>query len=541
MRIDLNDFVDQVDKDFWKHITRQGEFKDVKKFSDIDRESFLKSIARSINAYKYQFDIPTIYYSPKSNGILRKVKVMSLSDSCLYYYVVKSLQDEIVNSIKETPNVYGGFRMTPELKVNKEEFDNLVSNPKYEKSFSVTNFRKEWSDYQNLSKDLYTDNYSYYLHLDIAHFYDDINLHLLESTLQNISKGRSELINLLFILLRNSDKIDLGYQESTVGLPQESIGEMSRILANLYLTRFDKPFKENLLSMFNGQDSDFKYIRYADDIWVAYNGTREKSAFITQNASKILQKNKLHLNECKTKLLTREDFNRHWKFSFWEEILNKKEDTSQYIPLLNRIYKSKNGRWFSPFSYLMKIVMSKKVNISLFKRKSQAILFINRIIENPQFELRINSSNLSFFKEMLKKFPEIEEKVVRKIVDQKEVLHPSLQYFAIELITKCSPKNNLELIFNRYLMYNSKDFHWFSRCICLEYLSKKGADIVSSAVKMRKLTNNIQLHHENQPVIERRYSIFFLMSLPMEKGKDLLDAVYILPEDLKFRNYLRKN
>ncbi len=530
------DFIDEVDSRFWKHITTQGPYKDVKKYKDLDRKSFLKGVANSLNKYTYDFGLPIIEYVPKIEGILRSVKCYPLSDTCIYYYVTKKLQEEIDNKIKENEYVYDGFRMTPELRVDEEDFDDSPTNPSYENEFSKTQFRKEWSEYQNLAKSMYDSSFVTYLHFDIAHFYDDINLNLLESTLQDISSGKSDLVNLLFFFLKNSDRLDVGYHESTVGLPQESVGEMSRLLANLYLSRFDGQFNTSLNNLFDRVK--YKYFRYADDMWVAFNGPRAKYKEVMQIASLLLQRNKLHINESKTEVLSREKFATHWQFDLWNKVLAIKDNPKACVHLIFQIQNQyKTGRWFSPLLYILKIFTSDRANIQYIPNMKFAMKFLGRLLGEPKFGLRINGGNVDFFTALFEKFPKLDEDVVRPIVDKQFVLYPNVQIFCLELLTMCSARDNLEIIFNRYLSYFGKKYHWYLRCLCLRYMANHGNRI--AAWERRKiLLSTLSNTEATQNDIERRDSINLLMSFNKDRGGETLNKYFNTTNDLKFREYI---
>ncbi len=181
MSLKINDFVGAVDDPFWKAITSESVYEDVIKFKDIDRNAFLVRLAKKINRHLHAFPPPEYLYLPKSKGILRRIKVYGLEDSSIYYYCVKGIQDTLAKTIKQNPFVFGGFRFTPDLKMSDEDLDAIPFDPKYQGVFSKHQFRKEWGEYQRLAGSLASRDFDLYIHIDIAHFYDDINLNLLEN------------------------------------------------------------------------------------------------------------------------------------------------------------------------------------------------------------------------------------------------------------------------------------------------------------------------------------------------------------------------
>jgi hypothetical protein len=537
--INTEDFVEQVDVRFWKHITREARFVDVIKFKDISREECLRTTATDLNKFRYNFGLPLIENVPKENGVLRKVKSYPLDDTCIYYYVTKKLQEEIVLKIREVDFVYGGFRMTPELQVNEEDFNEEPTNSDYENQFSRTQFRKEWAEYQNMAKSMFDEEYLNYLHFDIAHFYDDINLSILESILQDISSGKSDLVNLLFFFLKNSDRLDLGYQESTVGLPQESVGEMSRLLANLYLSRFDSAFNTALANVFG--EIRFKYIRYADDMWVVFDGPRVTYRRVIQTASTLLQKQKLHLNESKTEILSRDEFRSHWQFDLWDEVIRIKDDANACLhKTLDIQSRYSVGRWFSPMLYCLKVVTSNPENVNHFVNDRLAMKYVGRMLGNPKYGLRVNGANKDFFVALFKKYRILDKEVVRPMVDRDFTIYPNVQIFALELLVECSDRDNLHVMVNRYLKtFRGQSYHWYLRCLCLRYMSKYGSRISEWKVRDAVLDRLASTAGE-QNFMERRYSIYFLMSMTKDRGRDVLDEHFNLPNDLKFRKYIKE-
>lgn len=270
--IDIKRFEISIDNSFWNYITKKSSFADVINFDDIEKKSFIIELANKVNHYEHHFAVPEFLFLPKSNGILRKIKVFSLADSVLYYYCVKEMQNELSNVIKSVPNVFGGFKFSPDLRMKNSDLDQFKSNPEYEK-FAKNNYRKEWSEYQNIAEAISARQYDYYIHIDIAHFYDDINLDILEKRLRSYIYEKDSIIDLLFHILKNSDREDFGYSPTTSGLPQEEIGEMSRLLANFYLNSFDQNLTNWLKKYFKCEINEkFVYTRFADDMWVSFNG-----------------------------------------------------------------------------------------------------------------------------------------------------------------------------------------------------------------------------------------------------------------------------
>ena len=129
-----------------------------------------------------------------------------------------------------------------------------------------------------------------FLKLDIANFYDGINLSLLERKVRHvIPKSKQDVVTLLFHFLQNWNRRFEGYSMKTVGLPQDEIGDCSRILANFYLQDYDSAVYEVC------ERHDAKYVRFADD-QIIYAANSEVAKNILFEASKELMKVNLNFN-----------------------------------------------------------------------------------------------------------------------------------------------------------------------------------------------------------------------------------------------------
>ena len=144
-----NDLSAIVDSRFWRHITRKAVILDVIRFADLERKQFLRELENQVRSGNYHPTTCWIIGFPKVDGIIRPVMAMTIADSSVYYSCLKSIQDGLVARIAEVEHVYGGFRITEKLQMEPEELDSLVYDPNYE-GFTSYNYRKAWSDYQNL-------------------------------------------------------------------------------------------------------------------------------------------------------------------------------------------------------------------------------------------------------------------------------------------------------------------------------------------------------------------------------------------------------
>lgn len=164
------------------------------------------------------------------------------------------LEDDI--AINRTENTYGGWRIGNKIKIEEDAEIEYVY-----KSYNPTLWNKNWKEFQNL---LYRqiqmlDEDDIILKLDIANFYDNINLRLLEKKLLiSVPSEKMEFINMLMYFLRNWNLKNDKYHLKSVGIPQNDLGT-NQVLANFYLQNYDKTVKQIC------DISNAIYIRYADD------------------------------------------------------------------------------------------------------------------------------------------------------------------------------------------------------------------------------------------------------------------------------------
>lgn len=535
--INKRDFINSIDREFWNTITRKLKYEDVIKFKDIEKESFVTVLINDINNYSYNVSTPNYYFIAKSNGVLRRTKVFNLKDFTVYYYCVKKLQDELSKKINQISNVFGGFKFSSDNKSVTQNFFKDLPDYDYEVLLSKYAFRKEWSDYQNLSKEAYNNGFKYFLHIDIAHFYDDINLDILERFVRNEINNKSHIIDLLFSFLRLSDKRDIGYSSNNVGIPQEELGAMSRILANFYLVRFDEEIIK-FLNNFLGVDK-YVYLRYSDDIWICFNEKKIFANNIIQKSSLLLNKLKLHINQ-KTQVYTRMKFEEYWMFNEWDRIKTHKKNKQH---LLNKYFifiKQKKGRWSSICKYILKIIISDRKNIGLFKNYNEGREMLFSIIDNPDFSLNLEAKHYRFLVDLIHKYPQLVDEIIKYIYSPKNI-YPNVEYFILNLLIQCPYYIKVFNFMKDYLSHNKENiFHWYSRCLCIKYICKNFSCVIDKGSVIESInsiiiTNISRIFNE----YERRYIIYFLYLYGNSRSNEILKKNFKLPNDLAFLGFLK--
>ncbi len=279
---------------------------------NVKKEDFPDSLYDKIDNFTYNPKPPREYivYN-KHNGVSRYVPTFSREDYCVYFLCVKLIEDEI--AINRVEGTYGGWRLGNPIRLKEEEeFLELSYVP-----FNTLNsfaWVEEWGSFQNIARanaDL--EDWKYITKLDIANFYDCVNLNILEKKVRSVvSKEKQDVVTLLFYFLQNWNKKLEGYHTKTIGIPQDEIGDCSRILANFYLQDYDESIRSIC------RELEAKYIRYSDDqILYAKSSTIAKN--ILFEISKELLKINLSINSGKiNELFKIDDFNNYWCFDLFD-------------------------------------------------------------------------------------------------------------------------------------------------------------------------------------------------------------------------------
>lgn len=303
----------QVGSRFWRHIHKETLIPYKRNIPQ--REKFLKNLAEKIKSMRYVPSPPRAFVvSHKQNLVVRFIPTMTREDYCVYFFCIKCLEEEIAKN--RVHGTYGGWKMGGRIR-RMENFDDVPSVP--DSSYNRFEWIKAWTEYQQKAYSFYrNNNFKYFIVFDIANFYDSVRLSRLEILLREVTqKNKTPIVNLLFYFLSNWGKRDLNYERQNIGLPQDEVGDCSRILANFYLQDYDSQLKK-LTSQRNAG-----YLRYADDqIIAAKNEATAKEIMFL--ASKELAKIGLNLNAAKAKFFkTRNDFKFYWSFDIFKLLINK--------------------------------------------------------------------------------------------------------------------------------------------------------------------------------------------------------------------------
>lgn len=196
----------------------------------------------------------------KGKGVMRYVPAFTPLDYVIYFYCVLSIDDHLAKTRVE--GTFGGYSMGGALRKAETVESNSPEPPSpNSNTFNPYAYIQHYGEYNaEIKKRLLEDDDYNIIELDIANFYDHIRLDLLENLIrQAVDSSEEPQINLLFHFLKNWNKLINSYRPQSVGLPQELVGDCSRILANFYLQEYDHAIKTYC------DARGIKYLRYADD------------------------------------------------------------------------------------------------------------------------------------------------------------------------------------------------------------------------------------------------------------------------------------
>lgn len=289
-------FLKFFSKSLYDKIIKESTIRTKRIVDKNEYKQILKDLFYELTNYEYIVQkLEEKLYMYKTNNVARIIPVLSVKDECLYYFVCKILEDDI--AINRTENTYGGWRIGNKIMLEEDSEIEYVY-----KSYNPMLWNENWKKYQNILynqvKEL--DEGGIILKLDIANFYDSINLNLLEKKLLAIvHNDKLEFINILMYFLRSWNLKNDKYHVKSVGLPQSEFGDQSRLLANFYLQGYDKAIKKIC------DDSNSTYIRFADD-QIIINKSSNEINNIMYIINRELNSIGLNLNASKVKYYNKE-------------------------------------------------------------------------------------------------------------------------------------------------------------------------------------------------------------------------------------------
>lgn len=306
-----------VDERFWRKAERLQPFKIGK------RGEVLNELSDLINSGQYSPGAPAIIMEyDKGNGIVRHIPVFNMMDYSVYYFCVKKLDPVLAK--KRINNTYGGWSLGGRIREMEEE-EEMTYSLSYELSFSYN--PQAWAKYYGeFNSKLYRrllefkqKKHFVAVEFDLANYYDNIRLDILERKIRADSDfHETEILNLLFYFLNYRDRKLSNYNPHHVGLPQDAIGDCSRLLANYYIQDYDQ-FMYDLLKKYEGS-----YFRFADDQYIF---CKEKDIrILLQTASRKLFEIGLNINQLKVKTWQLEELEKYRSFEIFDILASPKKE-----------------------------------------------------------------------------------------------------------------------------------------------------------------------------------------------------------------------
>ena len=328
--INYNDeelFMRTFSPSFYKKVLNESLVSFKKNIKKSEAKELMKKAFNDLINYNYNISAPQEYiYLLKGKYVSRIIPVFTIQDEAIYFYLCKQIEDNITNSRVE--GTFGGWRIGNSIKNEEDAELSYVIN-----SYDPGLWLKNWKDFQ---KYIYTNinkyEFKYALKLDIANFYDSIDINILEKKLyRTCDKVEYKFVDLIIYLLKYWNKRFSCYNENNVGIPQNEFGDQSRLLANFYLNDYD-------LIMHNACiENDAMYCRFADDQIILFN-SEENINKIMLMCNEELRKIGLNLNAGKVAKFTNNELQNYYLFNIIDDLDSKKCDKAcdDFFELYNK-------------------------------------------------------------------------------------------------------------------------------------------------------------------------------------------------------------
>lgn len=434
----LNDFKKYFNRNFWHAFSNKNIFIDSPTTPN-NKDKFVSLIYKEMVQKQYYPSLPRLYLDVnKGKGVTRIIPVFSLKDYCIYYYCIKKLESKL--AFNRVSNTFGGwtlgglFRKSEKDEIEKRKMDfnkfeefvaelNGVSVSQY--SFNPQAWARAYGD---LNSKLYATSkekkYKFAVELDISNFYDSIRLDILEHRMREIfDRNQSDTISLLFLFLNYWNRKINSNNRQIVGIPQDALGDCSRILANFYLQPYDRFVFDICKKM------GCKYLRYSDDQFI-FSNDQESLKRIVYLLSKRLNNMGLNVNQKKVRFFTTSELIEYRSFKIFDLLKTKKDRANKtqvekfvdkYLELLeeNKLQSLKNDG----VPLLNRVLFSsafKKIDVN--KRMKIIKSFLN-----PDYLEFCKSSHLGEIYSLL------ENKDKKKFIKQlrnlaKQIMHNNFHY-----------------------------------------------------------------------------------------------------------------
>ena len=224
-----------------------------------------RSLLEAILSVDNMFDAQERVIANRGSAGIDGITVNELSDYLIKHYL------ELCESIRggwykpkpvkrvEIPKPDGGKRLLGVPTVIDRMVQQAmvqVLQPIFEQTFSDSSFgfRPKRSAHQAIgrARKYYEEGYTYVVDLDLEKYFDTVNHDLLIKMVRETVKDEA-VIGLIRKFLKSGVMVDGLVSQTEQGTPQG--GNLSPLLSNIYLTKFDRMLEER----------GHKFVRYADD------------------------------------------------------------------------------------------------------------------------------------------------------------------------------------------------------------------------------------------------------------------------------------
>jgi hypothetical protein len=431
MKIDQEYFNKIFESRFWKKLKDS-----IVPFEDNpNKQDFLKQLYDEITLFTYNPSTPREYIViNKNNGISRYVPTFNRKDYCVYFLCIKLLENDI--AINKVEGTFGGWTLGNPIRLKEEQEIIEIEYVPYN-TLNELSWIQAWQSFQHIVRTFRDiQRWNYFVKIDIANFYDCINLSILERKIRHIiHKSKQDVVSLLFHFLRNWNKKLEGYNQKTVGIPQDEIGDCSRLLANFYLQDYDLKLKSVCDQL------GAKYVRFADDQIIYANSIDDIKSLLFEASRELLRIN-LHLNSSKVIYFRSvNDFNEYWSFEIYDLLKNENDSDNINKAVKKYLQNIENKVLFRESSVLKRLLrVDFKYIMPEYRHQLLSMFF------NPEFLSELNFWLFSKIREKINSDVEL-YCILDDLIDK--VLFNGYHYNLLAFYKKYRPTNDNQRLINR--------------------------------------------------------------------------------------------
>ncbi|MBN2082326.1 RNA-directed DNA polymerase [bacterium] len=345
-------------KSFWEHL----RYKSIPQIASAEqytqRKEILVELEQEVEQGRYS---PGALYAtlsfPKASGVARFVPVFTPRDYAVFFGCVKAI-DEQLSGFRQ-PNTFGGWTLSGTYKGEEEQqVQELTEELNYDEedyiygsisSFNKYAWLKYWNQYWKVTHAItgQLGDYSC-IAFDVANFYDSVELPRLERYLRRTCTEHPIVIEILMFFLAYWNREINKYAPSSKGVPQDIVGDCSRILANFYLYEYDKDMTKYCHA------NSLHYLRWSDDMMVIGKAGENLENCVFA-ASDRLYEIGLNINTGKVKQYTKAEFESYWRF----DLLVKLSCVESVEDGLRELRKIHNCEGFGRSHTALKLALNK--------------------------------------------------------------------------------------------------------------------------------------------------------------------------------------